>query len=70
MERNLAFDLPSYEQAKKRDPWPLLLPYLRRNDLLSLARVNSTLRHRVAGYLWADPRKFWPRDPADAYGMG
>ncbi|KAK3065377.1 hypothetical protein LTS18_011900 [Coniosporium uncinatum] len=54
-----AFALPSYEAAMLPDPWPLVLPYVSKQDLLSLSTVNSKLCGRVQGHLFAEPRKWW-----------
>ena len=69
-EEEDADGLPSYNDAKEGDPWPFILPYLKRNDLISLGYVNTRLRNRVQGHLWLEPRRFWPEDAADAFGKG
>ena len=60
------YELPNYHDAKALDPWPLILPTLECQDLLSLCMVNRRLRGRVQGYMWRNPRRFFPNDEVDA----
>lgn len=67
METEVDTELPSYETAKKADPWPFVLRYLSVSDLKSLAQVSPLLRGRVQGYLWAEPHRYWPTDAVEAF---
>ena len=60
------YELPNYYDAKQLDPWPHILPHLQRRDLLPLSRVSRRLKGRVQGYLWRNPRVFFPDDKVDA----
>ena len=58
--------LPSYQEATLRSPWPYILPYVQRRDLLSLCQVNERLRGTVQSFLWKHPSISFPKDESDA----